>query len=76
MKNLGSGVYYVNYSIKLLLQNGVTALHNAACNGHPDTCEVILKNNPDVNAETKVRFLFCFVLVRFCFVLFLLFLGG
>ena len=32
----------------------VTALQSAADNGNPDTCLVLLKNNANVNAETKV----------------------
>ena len=41
-------------NVCLLLQDGLTALHKAAFNGHPDTYEVLLKNNANVNAETKV----------------------
>ena len=38
-------------------QIGDTALHKAASNGHPNTCEVLLKNYANVNAETKVSML-------------------
>ncbi len=35
-------------------QNGYTALLCAAYGGHTGTCEILLKNNANVNAETKV----------------------
>ena len=41
-------------TICILLQFGFTALLEAASNGHPETCEVLLKNNANVNAVTKV----------------------
>ena len=53
----------------LLLQGGVTALHRAADNGHPDTCEVLLKNNANVNAEAEVS-IFKFSGIFGCFLFF------
>ena len=47
------GKHLIYFYLNLLL-NGLTALHCAASNGHPDTCEVLLMNNAEVNAETKV----------------------
>ena len=40
-------------------QNEVTVLHAAADGGHTGTCEILLKNNANVNAVTKVS---CFLL--------------
>ena len=39
-----------------LLQNGLTALHYATGNYHPETCEVLLKNNAN-KAKTRVSML-------------------
>ena len=47
------GKHHIYFYLNLLL-NGPTALHRAATNGHPDTCEVLLINNANVNAETEV----------------------
>ena len=39
----------------ICLQDGFTALHDAAYNGHTDTCEMLLKYNADVNATRQVN---------------------
>ena len=43
------------YVILTMLQDGETALHGAASNGHFKTCEVLLKHNANAQAEDEVR---------------------
>ena len=38
----------------LLLQDGMTALHRACCNGHAEIVKYLINNNADISATDNV----------------------
>ena len=49
------GVYVSNRCIFFVLQDGQTALMDAAQNGHREVVELLIKHGADVNAKDEVR---------------------
>ena len=42
------------YFFVLLLQNGLTALHRAAINNHPEIMKILISNGADITVVDKV----------------------
>ena len=42
------------YFFVLLLQDGLTALHWAAINNHPDIIKILISNGADINVVDEV----------------------